>query len=96
MLISITDKLNFEMFGISSAEPQPELVVVMEKLAKALEAQPGGVVIRGHTDGRPFKSKTYDNWRLSSARADIAYYMLCGVAWRSTASSGSKAMPTES
>ncbi len=76
VLISITDKLNFEMFGISSAEPRPELVVIMEKLAKALEAQPGGVVIRGHTDGRPFRSKTYDNWRLSSARADIAYYML--------------------
>ena len=76
VLISITDKLNFEMFGISSAEPQPELVVVMEKLAKALAQHPGGVIIRGHTDSRPFKSKTYDNWRLSSARADIAYYML--------------------
>ncbi len=32
--------------------------------------------MRGHTDGRPFRSKTYDNWRLSTARAQIAYYML--------------------
>lgn len=76
VLISITDQLNFEMFAVSSAEPRPELVVVMEKLAKALSAQPGSVILRGHTDGRPFRSKTYDNWRLSTARAQIAYYML--------------------
>jgi chemotaxis protein MotB len=76
VLISITDQLNFEMFTVSSAEPRPELVVVMEKLGKALSTQPGGVVIRGHTDGRPFRSKTYDNWRLSTARAQIAYHML--------------------
>lgn len=76
VLISITDKLNFEMFAISSAEPRPELVVVMENLAKALADQPGSIVLRGHTDGRPFRSKTYDNWRLSSARAQVAYYML--------------------
>jgi chemotaxis protein MotB len=48
----------------------------MEKLAKTLAAQPGRLVLRGHTDGRPFRSKTYDNWRLSSARAQMAYYML--------------------
>ena len=76
VLISITDQLNFEMFAVSSAEPRPELIVVMEKLGKALSAQPGSVVVRGHTDGRPFRSKTYDNWRLSTARAQIAYYML--------------------
>lgn len=76
VLISVTDQLNFEMFAISSAEPRPELVVVMEILAQALSSQPGSLVIRGHTDGRPFRSKTYDNWRLSTARAQIAYYML--------------------
>ena len=32
--------------------------------------------MRGHTDGRPYKSGTYDNWRLSTARAHMAYYML--------------------
>jgi len=76
VLISVTDQLNFEMFGVSSALPKPELVVVMEKLGKALAAQSGRVVVRGHTDGRPFRSKVYDNWRLSTSRAQIAYYML--------------------
>ena len=32
--------------------------------------------MRGHTDGRPYKSGSYDNWRLSTARAHMAYYML--------------------
>jgi chemotaxis protein MotB len=36
----------------------------------------GKVIIRGHTDGRPFRSGDYDNWRLSSARAHMAYHML--------------------
>jgi len=27
-------------------------------------------------DARPFRSETYDNWRLSTARAHAAYYML--------------------
>lgn len=76
VLISLTDKANFEMFAISSARPRPEMVVVMEELAKVLAGQKGAIVIRGHTDGRPFRSKTYDNWRLSTARAHISYHML--------------------
>ncbi|NJM33869.1 MAG: MotB family protein [Rhodomicrobium sp.] len=76
VLISLTDQSSFEMFAISSAEPRPELVVLMEKVAKVLSDQKGDIVIRGHTDARPFRSKTYDNWRLSTARAHIAHYML--------------------
>ena len=37
---------------------------------------PGTIIVRGHTDARPYRSATYDNWRLSSARAQMAYYML--------------------
>ena len=72
----MTDKMNFEMFAIASAEPRPEVVVVMEKLARILAKQKGSIIIRGHTDSRPFRSKTYDNRRLSSSRAQMAYYML--------------------
>lgn len=76
VLISLTDKFDFGMFAIASAEPRPAMVVIMEKIAKVLQARPGQVVVRGHTDARPFRSTTYDNWRLSSARAHMAYYML--------------------
>lgn len=75
-LISVTDQFDFGMFNISSAEPRPELVAIMDKLGKIIAEQPGPVIIRGHTDGRPFKSANYDNWRLSTARAQMAYHML--------------------
>jgi chemotaxis protein MotB len=76
VLISLTDDFRFGMFATSSAEPSPELVVVMEKVAKVLTAHEGNIVVRGHTDARPFRTERNNNWRLSSARAQMAYYML--------------------
>ena len=76
LLISLTDDLDFGMFAIASAEPRPAMVVVMERLAKVLAAHPERLIVRGHTDARPYKSGAYDNWRLSTARAHMAYYML--------------------
>jgi chemotaxis protein MotB len=52
------------------------VVQAMEAVARVLEGRPGQIVLRGHTDARPYKSAVYDNWRLSSARAQMAYYML--------------------
>ena len=52
------------------------LIVVMEKVAKILLARSEPLVIRGHTDRRPYRTATYDNWRLSAARAHMAYVML--------------------
>ena len=68
--------MNFTMFAIGSAEPQPQLIQAMDAIAGILKQQSGPVVVRGHTDAHPYKSATYDNWRLSSARAQMAYYML--------------------
>jgi chemotaxis protein MotB len=76
LLISITDQYDFGMFAIASAQPRPELVVLMENIGKVLAKRPEHLIIRGHTDGRPFRSKDYDNWRLSTARAHMANYML--------------------
>lgn len=76
VLISLADQVDFGMFAIGSAEPLPVTISVMEKIANLLEKMPGKVIIRGHTDGRPFRSQTYDNWRLSAARAHMAYHML--------------------
>jgi chemotaxis protein MotB len=49
---------------------------MMDAIAMSLETLPGAIVVRGHTDAHPYRSATYDNWRLSSARAQMAYYML--------------------
>ncbi len=76
ILISLTDRQNFAMFAIGSAEPQPRVLHMMEAIAASLQNLQGAIVVRGHTDARPYRSATYDNWRLSSARAQMAYYML--------------------
>ncbi|MBY0260376.1 MotB family protein [Methylobacterium sp.] len=76
ILISLTDEVNFSMFGVGSAEPQAKVVRALEQVARILKDRPGRIIVRGHTDARPFRSETYDNWRLSSARAQMASYML--------------------
>jgi chemotaxis protein MotB len=52
------------------------VIALMERVAATLAERDGIIEIAGHTDARPFKGGTYDNWRLSSARAQMAYYML--------------------
>jgi chemotaxis protein MotB len=74
--IDLTDAANFTMFDVGSAVPKGKVVVLMAEVAKVLAGRPGEIIIRGHTDGRPFHSDQYDNWRLSAARAHMAYYML--------------------
>jgi chemotaxis protein MotB len=76
ILISLTDDQNFSMFAVGSAEPQAKTVEVVARIGALLKSRPGVIVIRGYTDGRPFKSLNYDNWRLSAARAHMAHYML--------------------
>jgi chemotaxis protein MotB len=66
------------MFAIGSAEPRPALVAFMARLGAVLKAGAGSVVIRGHTDARPFpvSGGGNGNWRLSAERAQMAYFML--------------------
>ncbi|MGX7874769.1 MotB family protein [Mesorhizobium sp. ORM6] len=76
VVISITDQLDFGMFEVGSAVPSRELVLAMEKIGRIVNSQKGTISINGHTDARPFRGASYDNWRLSTARAHSAYYML--------------------
>ena len=76
MLISVTDQIKTPMFRSGSAIPTKETVIAMDTIAKLLKSRKGQIAVRGHTDGRPYKSTTYDNWRLSTARAQSAYFML--------------------
>lgn len=76
VMISIADEMQDGMFEIGSAVPRRQLVLAMEKIGRALAEHQGKVTINGHTDGRPFSNGKYDNWRLSTARAQATYYML--------------------
>lgn len=76
ILISLTERESFEMFATGSAEPKPETLKLVEAIAEVLQSRDGELVIRGHTDSRPYRNKYYDNWQLSTARAHFARYML--------------------
>lgn len=75
-LISLADDANFSMFRIASAEPSPQLVLVLQRVAGLISKYPGQITVRGHTDGRPYGADRYGNWRLSVNRATMTYYML--------------------
>jgi len=76
VLISLTDNANFGMFAIGSAEPASETVSIMQRVATVLNKREGSIIIRGHTDARPYRSGGGDNWRLSTARAHTAQDLL--------------------
>ncbi len=76
LLISITDQFDTSMFNVGSAVPRRDMVLLMEKIGKILQERPGQIAIRGHTDSRPFKTGSGDNWALSMDRAHSAYFML--------------------
>jgi chemotaxis protein MotB len=76
ILISLTEQKNFEMFETGSAEPRPEAMKLVQAIADVVKSRDGYLVIRGHTDSRPYRNKYYDNWQLSTARAHFARYML--------------------
>ncbi|BDV32994.1 flagellar motor protein MotB [Methylocystis iwaonis] len=76
VLISLTDDANFSMFDVGSIKPKPQLVRILQKIGGVLTKRPGNIEIGGHTDGRAYKSGSYDNWRLSADRANMVLYML--------------------
>jgi chemotaxis protein MotB len=75
-LISVTEATNFPMFASSSAEPQPKLVQLLSKVGNLIKTANRPIIVRGFTDSRNFKTKDYDNWRLSADRANMARLML--------------------
>lgn len=59
-----------DLFAAGSAEFRSAIVPVLQKLARALEATKGRILITGHTDDQPiFTSRYPSNWHLSLARA---------------------------
>ncbi len=65
--VSLSDAALFEA---GSAIPTKTGEETIEKFARILYAIPNNVVIEGHTDNTPIKTKFYpSNWELSAARA---------------------------
>ncbi|MEM7695135.1 MAG: flagellar motor protein MotB [Pseudomonadota bacterium] len=69
VLVSLTDENAFSMFPIGSSTPSSSAQRLFERVGGVLAGRDGAIVVRGHTDARPFRSGTSDNWMLSFARA---------------------------
>jgi chemotaxis protein MotB len=60
-------------FELGSPTPTPALKELLQVMSTELSKLPNKISIEGHTDARPFSQvKTYDNWDLSSDRANEA------------------------
>ncbi|MGK0441363.1 MAG: type VI secretion system protein ImpK [Pseudohongiellaceae bacterium] len=70
-----------ELFESGSTTLDPAFYPVMDKVAKALEAMKGRVVVAGHTDNIAIRTPLYpSNWHLSLARASSVVKYMSSVA----------------
>ena len=77
--IDISDTNKASMFLVGSASIQGEAEQELKKIAQALARLRNPIDIEGHTDATPFRSTKalqYDNWNLSSDRANAARRVL--------------------
>jgi len=77
--IEIMDTEKTSMFTSGSARVLPEAKQAFLKLASLLNNLPNKIDIIGHTDAKPFTSKSlgaYSNWELSGDRANAARRLL--------------------
>jgi chemotaxis protein MotB len=71
--IELMESATGTFFELGSSQPTPALKQLLQVLSEQLGQLPNKISIEGHTDSKPYaQSKTYDNWDLSSDRANEA------------------------
>ena len=70
LVIDVFAKEGRPLFEVGSSEPTEMMHKILTMVSGVLALVSNQVQITGHTDGAPFLSEDYDNWRLSSDRAD--------------------------
>lgn len=64
-------------FELGSAKPTDALVELLKVLSPEIGKLPNNISIEGHTDSKPYSGQRgYDNWDLSSARANEARHIM--------------------
>jgi chemotaxis protein MotB len=67
------------LFTSGSAQPAPNAVPVLERLAQVLTPLPNAIRVEGYTDNVPIRTSVfYSNWELSAARAGSVVRVLAG------------------
>jgi len=78
--IQITDMEKSAMFPVGSTEMTPYARAILEIIGQTVRDLPNRIAITGHTDGLPYRSSAgFDNWDLSSGRANSARRILVGA-----------------
>ncbi|MGD0734524.1 MAG: flagellar motor protein MotB [Terracidiphilus sp.] len=71
--IELMESAKGTFFELGSPRPTPALTELLQVLSSELGKLPNKISIEGHTDSKPYSQvKTYDNWDLSSDRANAA------------------------
>ena len=79
IVLEIVDSESRPLFELGRSEPTPLLVNLLDAVSGSLNSFENEIKIVGHTDNRPFRGEgSYDNWNLSSDRANTARKLLVG------------------
>jgi len=77
--IELMESAKGTFFELGSAKPTPALKELLQLLATELGQLPNNISIEGHTDSKPYSgNREYDNWDLSTDRANAARRMMQG------------------
>ena len=69
--IDLVDEADFSMFALATAELAPQARTLVAEVSRVIAAVPNEVIIRGHTDARPYApGQAMNNWTLSTSRAE--------------------------
>jgi chemotaxis protein MotB len=75
--IDLVDQADYSMFEVGTDRLTAKAQQLVREVAQVIQGVPNRVVIRGHTDSRPFASgQTMNNWLLSTARAETTRTVL--------------------
>ncbi len=76
--IDLVDEADFSMFQVGTDRLLPQARRLVGEVARVIAGVPNPVVVRGHTDSRPYRPGEMNNWSLSTARAETTRSVLQG------------------
>ncbi len=78
--IDLVDEADFSMFEVGTDRLRPQAQQLVREVAQVIAGVPNRIVVRGHTDSRPYaRGQVMNNWLLSTARAEMTRTSLEGA-----------------
>lgn len=75
--IDLVDEADFSMFEVGTDRLRAQAQQLIREVAQVIQGVPNAVIVRGHTDSRPFaRGQVMNNWLLSTARAETTRTVL--------------------